>query len=75
MSDEIKVANLLYSYCEIMDSGKFEDVARLFEHAKVKVGEAAGVSGATEEGDDRQTHEGGENSEGTHGIGSRGGVD
>ena len=42
MSDEIKIANLLYTYCEFMDAGRFEDVARLFEHAKIKVGNSGG---------------------------------
>jgi len=42
MSDEVKISNLLYTYCELMDAGRFEDVARLFEHAKIKAGNSGG---------------------------------
>lgn len=37
MSDSaIEIANLLYRYAEIMDSGDLEGVAALFSHARIK---------------------------------------
>ena len=38
MSDSaVEIANLLYRYSEIMDSGDLESVAALFRHARIKV--------------------------------------
>lgn len=38
MSDSaVEIANLLYRYAEIMDSGDLESVAALFRHARIKV--------------------------------------
>lgn len=38
MSDEVEIANLIYTYAERIDLGDFEGVGRLFEHAEVTAG-------------------------------------
>ena len=35
MSDEAEIANLLYRYAELMDSGRLEAAAELFAHAEI----------------------------------------
>jgi 3-phenylpropionate/cinnamic acid dioxygenase small subunit len=38
MTAETEIANLLHRYAERMDSGDFEQAARLFTHARLRVG-------------------------------------
>lgn len=38
MKDATAITNLLYRYAELMDQGDFAGVAKLFEHARIKVG-------------------------------------
>lgn len=40
----VEITNLLYHYCELMDSGRFEEAAALFRHARVKVAGDAGFA-------------------------------
>jgi hypothetical protein len=35
MSDEVEIANLIYTYAERIDLGDFDGVGQLFEHAQV----------------------------------------
>lgn len=48
-SSEVAIANLVYRYAELIDSGDLEGTSRLFEHARVYMGpelgeiDAAGV--------------------------------
>jgi hypothetical protein len=35
MSDEVEIANLIYTYAERIDLGDFDGVGQLFEHAEV----------------------------------------
>lgn len=39
MSPETHITNLLYTYAELMDAGKLEETAALFEKARVKTGD------------------------------------
>lgn len=49
MSDHaVEILNILYRYCELMDSGRLEEVAALFRHAKVKVGGRESLAGEAE---------------------------
>ena len=41
MSDEAEIANLLYRYAELMDSGRLEAAAELFAHAEIVLDPAA----------------------------------
>ena len=38
VSSETAIANLVYRYAELIDSGNFEGAAALFTHARIKVG-------------------------------------
>ena len=38
VSSETAIANLVYRYAELIDSGNFEGAAALFSHARIKVG-------------------------------------
>ncbi|MFD2641652.1 nuclear transport factor 2 family protein [Pseudomonas japonica] len=40
-SSAIAISNLLYQYAECLDTGDFEGAARLFRHARIKVGKEA----------------------------------
>lgn len=42
------ITNLLYRYCELIDSGRFDDAAGLFRHARIRVGGSAEPVGAQE---------------------------
>ncbi|WP_068162017.1 nuclear transport factor 2 family protein [Rhodococcus phenolicus] len=47
-TDATEITNLLYTYAERMDAGRFEDAAALFAHARVRLGggrELAGGAG------------------------------
>jgi hypothetical protein len=44
MSDEVEIANLIYTYAERIDLGDFEGVGQLFEHAVVTAGGDATTS-------------------------------
>lgn len=46
MSPETHITNLLYRYAELMDEGRLEDVAALFEHAEITMGGGQVVHGA-----------------------------
>jgi 3-phenylpropionate/cinnamic acid dioxygenase small subunit len=46
MSPEAHVTNLLYRYAELMDEGRLEDVAALFEKARVRMAGGVEVEGA-----------------------------
>lgn len=49
MSDSaVEIANLLYRYCELMDSGKLREAAALFCHARVKVAGLEALAGEAE---------------------------
>lgn len=39
MRTEAQIANLLYRYAECIDAGDLSGAARLFEHARIRVGE------------------------------------
>lgn len=40
ISDETAITNLLHLYAERIDAGDFDGAARLFDHARVKVGDS-----------------------------------
>lgn len=46
MSPETHITNLLHRYAELMDEGRLEDVAALFEHAEIVMGGDQVVRGA-----------------------------
>lgn len=46
MNPETRIANLLYLYAELMDGGRLEEVAALFEHATVTLGGGRQVHGS-----------------------------
>lgn len=46
VSSETAIANLVYRYAELIDSGNFEGAAALFEHARINIGD--GEIGAAE---------------------------
>jgi 3-phenylpropionate/cinnamic acid dioxygenase small subunit len=41
-TDATAITNLLYRYAELMDLGDFAGAARLFDHARIKVGVGSG---------------------------------
>jgi hypothetical protein len=53
-NDATAITNLLYRYAELMDLGDFAGAARLFDHARVKVGndyvDSAGIQKIWEDG-------------------------
>ncbi|MBF9149747.1 nuclear transport factor 2 family protein [Novosphingobium jiangmenense] len=46
MGSATAITNLLYRYAELMDAGHLEEVAALFEHARVTLGGGKVVEGA-----------------------------
>ena len=46
MESATAITNLLYRYAELMDAGDLEQVAGLFEHARVTLGGGMVVEGA-----------------------------
>jgi len=46
MGSATAITNLLYRYAELMDAGKLEEVAAMFEHARVTVGGGKVIEGA-----------------------------
>lgn len=46
MGSATAITNLLYRYAELMDAGKLEEVAAMFEHACVTVGGGMVIEGA-----------------------------
>ena len=46
MNDATHIANLLYRYAELIDSGDLAGTAALFERAQVKLAGASEVTGA-----------------------------
>jgi 3-phenylpropionate/cinnamic acid dioxygenase small subunit len=46
MNPETHIANLLYHYAELMDGGRLEEVAALFDHAAITMGDGRVVHGA-----------------------------
>ena len=46
MHAAIAITNLLYRYAELMDAGQLEEVAALFEHARVTLGGGKVVEGS-----------------------------
>lgn len=46
MGSATAITNLLYRYAELMDAGKLEEVAAMFEHARVTLGGGKVVEGA-----------------------------
>lgn len=46
MGSATAITNLLYRYAELMDAGQLEEVAAMFEHARVTLGGGKVVEGA-----------------------------
>ncbi|WP_206065694.1 nuclear transport factor 2 family protein [Novosphingobium sp. ERW19] len=46
MGSATAITNLLYRYAELMDAGKLEEVAAMFEHARVTLGGGKVIEGA-----------------------------
>ena len=44
----VAITNLLYRYCELMDSGALGEAAALFRHARIKVAGLEGLAGEAE---------------------------
>lgn len=44
MSSELEIRNLLYKYCWLVDQGKFDEMAEMFDECDIYYGDVLGIS-------------------------------